>query len=127
MTTYHNAERAASYGVRETNPLGDEGHNWENFEDDAITLAELQARGGRISRLRFLTESGYPYMDVSYVQGVLPNGRNVSINIQGDCSRIRKGRGSEPYMSDLIAWAQDEGVFGKGIGMLDRGVWSILH
>lgn len=127
MSTYHNAMRAASYGVQESNPLSDAGHNWENFEEDAITLAELQARGGRISRLRFLTEAGYPYMDVSYVQGVLPNGRNVSINIQGDCSRIRKGRGSEPYISDLITWAKDEGVYGKGIGMLDPGVWSILH
>jgi len=114
-----------AYGVRETNPLGPEGHNFDNFERDAMTLAELQARGGRVSRLRFLTEPGYPYVDISYVHGVLPNGRNVHINVT-DSPRLRKGRGSEPFMADMIEWAKGEGVFGKKIGMLDRGVWSIL-
>ncbi len=126
--TFHTADRlAAEYGVQDSNPLPDGGHNWDNFEDEAYTLRQLQDEGGRISRLRFLTDPGYPYLDVSYVHGVLPNGRNVQITIQGNCSMIRKGRGSEPYMSDLIAWAKDEGVYGKAIGMFDRGVWSILR
>ncbi len=128
MTTYNTHERMTSqYGVQESNPLGDQGHNWDNFEDGAITLRELQDRGGRISRLRFLTDPGFPYLDISYVHGVLPNGRNVRINVQGGCfGTIRKGRNSEPQMRDLIAWAKEEGVYGKGIGMLDQGVWSIL-
>ena len=125
--TYANADRIAStYGVRESNPLGDEGHNWDNFEQDAITLAELQRRGGRVCRLRMLTEPGTPFLDISYVHGVLPNGRNVHINVQ-DSPMLRKGRGSKPYMSDMIEWAKREGVYGKRIGMLDEGVWSILH
>lgn len=124
--TYANADRIAStYGTRETNPLPDGGHDWDNFEQDAITLHELARRGGRISRLRMLTEPGTPFLDVSYCHGILPNGRNVRLNVAPPM--LRKGRGSEPYMSDMIAWAKDEGVHGKSIGMLDRGVWSILH
>lgn len=114
-----------TYGVRETNPLGPEGHDWSRFADGAMTLAQLQAAGGRVSRLRMLTEPGTPFLDVSYVHGVLPNGQQVHINLQ-DSPHLRKGRGSEPYMSDMIGWAKREGVYGKAIGMLDRGVWSIL-
>lgn len=124
--SFHNADRAASYGVRETNPLSDAGHDWDNFDHDRdYTLSELQAAGGTVSRLRLLTEGGYPYMDISYCHATLPNGRNVRVNL-ADAPDIRKGKGSQPFKADLIEWAKRQNVYGKKIGLLDEGNWSIL-
>jgi hypothetical protein len=122
--TYHNAMRAASYGVQETNPLPDGGHDFANFEEDGMSLSQLAAAGGRVTRLRLLTENGYPYMDISYCHGTLPNGRNV--HIDGAPSSLRKAKGSVPVLRDLVEWAKEEGVHGKRIGLLDEGNWSIL-
>jgi hypothetical protein len=120
------ADRIASqYGVQESNPLPDGGHDWSLFEQDVYSLNRLQAEGGKVVRLRMLTEAGFPFLDISYCHGRLPNGRMVHINIT--CGQPRKGRNSEPYMSDLIAWAKAEGVYAKGLGLLDPGNWSILR
>jgi hypothetical protein len=125
--SFHTADRLArDYGVQETNSLPDGGHDWANFEDEPMTLGELQDAGGKVSRLRMLTDPGCPFLDVSYVQGVLPNGRNVTIHGLQVMS-LRKGKGSVPYARDIIEWAKAEGVYAKGLGMLDQGVWSILR
>ena len=123
--TYRNAERAASYGVHETNPLPDGGHDWSQFEEGTWSLRQLQDDGGKVCRLRLLTEAGYPYLDISYVHGVLPNGRMV--HVQPVRSSLVKAKGSVPSRRDLVQWAKEERVYARGIGLLDEGNWSILH
>lgn len=125
MTT--TTQRIADYyGVDETNGLVD-GHTYhgEVDYDDLMSLAEVAKRGGTITRLRLLSE-GTPmgrFVDVSYCHATLPGGKVVPVNITGDlmCMAYPKVKGH------LIAWAKDEGVFAKGIGLLDESNWSHLR
>lgn len=112
----------ASYGVVETNGL--DGSNYHDTVDHGqdYTLNELAAAGGKVTRLRMLTERGYPYMDISYAHGTLPDGRIVPINLAG-ADRLRRRN----LKGDLIEWAKREGVFAKRLGLLDEANWSVLY
>ena len=71
------------------------------------------------SRVRWLTEGNRA--DISYVHATLPNGRIVPV--QPDLDNLiplwaRKRA--------LVMWAQREGVFGRGIGLLNESNWSTL-
>jgi hypothetical protein len=82
------------------------------------TLSELKAAGGRVCRVRIFRECGM--MDLSSAHGVV-NGEMVRITQLPHIfcpTRHFKGQ--------LISWAKDEGVFAKGIGLLDEGNWSVL-
>lgn len=110
------------YGVDETNPLADGGTYHENVDRErTYSLAALAQAGGKITRLRLLTEPGYPYYDVSYVHGTLPDGRVVPV--QATTANLRKSR----LKADLIEWAKEEGVYAKGVGLLDEGNWSTVR
>lgn len=88
-----------------------------------MTLNELAARRGRITRVRLLTErqGGVRMCDISYVHGVLPDGTPVSLYANYPmCFNYRN------TMGELIEWAKREGVYAKALGLLDRGNWSIL-
>lgn len=120
---------AEKYGVVETNPLvsGHEYHASVDYADE-ITLAEVARRGGRISRVRVLTGSwaGQKMADVSYIHAVLPSGKIVPVNVTGDLQGVPLW-GPKGLKSQLIAWAREEGVFAKALGLLDEGNWSVLH
>jgi hypothetical protein len=111
------------YGINETNPLIGRV-DYDTF-GEPVTLRELEAQGGKITRVRMLTEPGTPFLDVSYVHGELADGTPVQI-IGLQVGTLRKGKGSVPYMSDMIAWAKAERVYGKRLGLLDTSRWSIL-
>lgn len=113
---------AADYGVRQTSPIED-GYN---FDRDNITLAELAARGGRITRVRLLTESwpGGRYADVSYIHGVLGDGTPVRLTDQPGSGPLWGAKGVKARM---IEWAKESGVFAKSLGLLDENNWSILY
>lgn len=88
-----------------------------------MTLKELAARRGRITRVRLLTErqGGRRMADISYIHGVLPDGTPVSLHATYPmCFDYRNTVG------ELIEWAKQEGVFAKALGLLDRANWSIL-
>ena len=108
--------------VNETNGLTD-GFAYHAARRDAedITLAELAARGGRITRLRILSDPGSRYADVSYCHGELPDGTPVRI--------INAPLGISYYRlkHDLVEWAKEEGVFAKGLGLLNEANWSVLR
>ena len=110
--------RNIAYGVDETNPLGD-SHAYYNREWEHMTLDSLRDAGGKVTRVRWLTER--QYADLSYVHGVLPDGRPVRLDGTpvGGLTRDRMGI--------LIEWAKEQGVFAKGIGLLDQGNWSTLR
>ena len=82
------------------------------------TLSELAAAGGRITRVRIFRE--YGRMDLSSAHGSV-NGEMVRIaQLPHIFCPIRQFKG------ELIAWAREEGVYAKGIGLLDEGNWSVL-
>lgn len=111
---------AVRYGVNETNPLWTSEATHENVDYSIhIELGDPQVK--RVVRLRLLTEPGYPYMDISYVYVQMRDGRyaRLSGNVPMSISR-RKPK------ADLIAWAREEGVNAKALGLLDENNWSIL-
>ena len=113
------------YGANETNPLIDPDAYYES-DFVFMNLSELAAKGGRVTRVRFLTDF-WPGMgkiaDLSYCHGTLPDGTRVHVNVTGG---DLMGCPMNKITGELINWAKKEGVFAKGIGLLDRGNWSIL-
>lgn len=111
---------AVRYGVNETNPLWASESTHHNVDfDEYVTLGDPRLE--RITRLRLLTEPGYPYFDISYVYGVLKDGRHIRI------SGAPMHLGRKTIKRDLISWAKEEGAFAKGLGLLDDANWSILR
>lgn len=109
---------AVRYGVNETNPIWASEVTHETIEEH-VSLGDPRLE--RITRLRLLTEPGYPYFDISYVYGVLKDGRHCRI----DGAPMHLGR--KTIKRDLIEWAKEEGAYAKGLGLLDDSNWSILR
>lgn len=116
---------AERYGVNETNGLdivGYDYHDQVSYEDQ-MTLAQVAAAGGKITRLRILgggPSDGF-YADISYCHATLPNGKIVPV--YGDypmCFQLRRLKG------ELIEWAKQHKVYAKGLGLLDENNWSVL-
>jgi len=107
-----------NYGVSETNPLIGEHPDW----DEIVDLNDSRLR--RITRLRLISDPGFPYWDVSYCYGELSDGTPVRVEIGG--SQFRRGRGAPSLTSQLVALAKSQGVYAKGIGLIDPGVISTL-
>jgi hypothetical protein len=111
---------ARDYGVNESNPIWTSEANHTNVDfDEHVTLGDPRLE--RIVRLRLLTDPGYPYFDISYCYGKLKDGRYVRIANTPQHLRRRA------LKTDLIAWAKSEGVYAKGLGLLDDANWSILR
>lgn len=111
---------AREYGVVETGmPVGPEYHS--SITED-MTLSELAAAGGKITRVRLLHERGM--FDISYIHGQLPSGQGVRLNLQGCPDSFLIPR--RTFKGVMIEWAKAEGVFAKGLGLLDDGNYSIL-
>lgn len=90
-----------------------------------LTLADLVARHGHITRVRWLSEyipGRGKCVDLSYVHGCLPDGTRVMLSHLPSAflvpMRDRKGA--------LIRWAAEEGVYAKACGLLDASVESVL-
>jgi hypothetical protein len=68
--------------VGETNGLvnGIAYHNDRHSQDEGIKTVCWTAAGLEITRLRLLSDQGYPFWDVSYCHGVL-NGVNVDVRL----------------------------------------------
>lgn len=111
------------YGATETNGLIDSDGYYDR-EWAHMRLAELKAQGGRVTRVRFLTERvmGAQMCDLSYVHGELKDGTPVRVDALPALYMVPR----RAVKGALIEWAKDEGVFAKGIGLLDDGNWSVL-
>ena len=106
------------YGTRETNPLP------QGWHDTPYTgHADWTTPGLRITRLRLLSDPGFPYWDVSYCDGVL-NGQKVSVSLpfaQLDKTHFWMGqRCARPSLArQIVAHAIRDGVNAKRLGILD--------
>lgn len=106
--------------ANETNPIS-EGYFDQAF-GGSISLAELSKRGGKVTRVRVLTERtpAGRVADISYIHGEIEGVRyDIRLDL-GNLIPVNRVKG------ELIAWAKREGVFAKGIGLLDDSLWSKL-
>jgi hypothetical protein len=101
----------------ETNPIPRGYHEAVTYK---ITRAVLWTEPGlKVTRLRLLTDDGFPMYDVSYCHGRLPSGEWVDVDLP--FSQLpRKG-----LMKAIVAEAQIDGVYAEGIGVF--GAISILR
>lgn len=114
-----------NYNPNETNGLIN-GHAYHSEVEYEVqyTLGMVKDEGGKISRVRVLTERipGCRLADVSYIHATLPSGKVVPVQVGVDnCTPLHQLKGK------MIEWAQREGVFAKGLGLLDDANWSIMY
>ena len=101
------------YGTKETQGLENaRGYHADRHAQEHIPLVDWTTKGLRITRLRLLSDPGYPAWDVSYCHGIL-NGKHVDVQLP--FSQLPKGRVS----AFIVANAKKDGVFAKGLGILD--------
>jgi hypothetical protein len=70
--------------------------------------------GLKITRLRLVSDPGFPVWDVSYCHGVLPDGTLVAVGLP--FSQLPK-RGRAAF---IVQHAIRDGVYAKGCGILDN-------
>lgn len=88
------------------------------------SLAEIKEAGGKITRVRLLTENigGRRLADVSYINATLPDGSVVNVqNGIDNLTPLREMKGQ------MLNWAKREGVYAKGLGLLDEANWSVMY
>jgi hypothetical protein len=107
--------RNATYGYFESNPLP-AGHH-ENYSRATTRQVPWTAKGLVITRLRLLTDPGFPLYDVSYCHGMIGEEHVI---VQLPFSQLVKRK----WKSEIIAYAKRDGVYAKGLGIFDNS--SIL-
>lgn len=95
----------------------------DQVESTTMTLREIQNNGGKVSRIRLLSEAGY--RDISYIHATLRDGRIVRVNLN-HCPRTMLIPANK-VKGTFIEWAKAEGVFAKGLGLLDDSNYSIVR
>lgn len=99
------------YGSVETAGLvnGPEYH----AQVDRSVRVDWNTPGLRVTRLRLVSDPGFPFWDVSYCHGEL-GGKIVQVGLP--FSQLPK-RG---IRQEIVKWAQREVVYAKGLGILDN-------
>jgi hypothetical protein len=115
------------YGAVSTNDLvnGAEYHGQVDYSA-RMTLKQVSEAGGKVTRVRVLTEMvpmAGRFCDISYVHATLPDGKTVDVCNVGVNNMVPM----RALKGELIKWAKAEGVFAKGLGLLDEGNWSVCY
>jgi len=112
-----------TYGAIETNGLV---HGTGNYHYDrnarypnGIQTVLWTEPGIRVTRLRLVSDPGFPDWDVSYCHGTW---RGQEVNVCLPFSQLPKGN----IKGFILDWARREGVYAKGIGILDDAIISKL-
>lgn len=123
------SDRAAAYGVRETNPLWASGisHDEVRYDLGIFNLGAKDDKGRfvitHIERLRLLTDSHTPFYDISYCIGRHIDGYLVRVSLGAPYDQFVKPRGRWDHRnslrSQLIEVAKRTGRYAKGIGLLE--------
>ena len=97
-------------GVYETNSIDDfAGQRPE--ADKLVHWSDPEL--AKITRLRLLSDPGYPYWDVSYIWGELNDG--TAVRVQNPFDELRKNK----LTSDILEAAKRDGVYAKGLGVFN--------
>jgi hypothetical protein len=99
------------HGVHETNPLPSRDYH-EHFHN-APTVYWSDKRLAKVTRLRLLSDPGYPYWDVSYCHGVMRDGTLVRVSLP--FSQLPK----RSCKATIIGAAKLDGVYALGLGVFD--------
>lgn len=102
----------------ETNPLTDEHKAIREVANRTVDLADPDL--ARIVRLRLLSDPGFPFYDVSYCYGRTRDGEYVRVRLP-EFQFPRRG-----LTRALVEMCRREGVYAKGLGLLDGDVISLL-
>lgn len=103
---------AAYAAANETNGLVD--HAAYHSIDRRVRVALDDPRLARVTRLRLLTDPGFPNWDLSYCHGILADGTEVTVDLPWFSFSKRKGLARE-----IVTMCKEAGVYAKGIGILD--------
>lgn len=114
-------ETAARYGISLEGPQG------HIPTEEFMSLGELSDAGGKVIKVRFIGGGEFVpgrgrCWDLSYVTGQLPDGTYIHITHLPALFLAPR----RTWKGELIAWAREEGVFAKGIGLLDEENYSVL-
>lgn len=109
MTNNTHAARYAA--ANETGSLEDPTTYHEVDRSVEVDLSD--ARLGRITRLRLLTDRDFPFWDLSYCHGELKDGTPCRVRLPRH--QFRKAT----LKSDLLAMCREAKVYGKGLGLFE--------
>lgn len=102
----------------ETNPINEDIVAIREAIEETVDLTDN--RLNRITRLRLVTDPGFPFYDLSYCYGQLDDGTPVRVQLPWhQFSRRHLNR-------DLIAMCKEAGVYGKALGLFNHDVVSTL-
>ena len=107
----------------ETNSLGPEGSSGIVKALDKggnMRVDWADPRLAKVTRLRLLTDPGFPVWDVSYCIGELRDGRTCRVELP--FSQLPKSK----VKAAILRYAKDDGVYAKGLGLFNPDVISRL-
>jgi hypothetical protein len=100
--------------VGETNGLVDGiAYHDARHKQEVIEKVDWATKGLYVTRLRLLSDPGFPVWDVSYCHGVL-DGKHVDVELPFDQLPKRNYRGF------IVQEAKRERVYAKALGILDN-------
>lgn len=85
----------------------------EKYQSATVTVEWNNPALARIVRLRFLTDPGFPFMDVSYCWGDLHDGTPARVDLPFGQLPKRNFKGA------LLDYARRDNVYLKGLGVFD--------
>jgi hypothetical protein len=110
------------YGAIETNGINDEVRAVrERVHASGVTVDLADKRLVRITRLRLVSDPGFPMWDLSYCYGRLADGTDVSVRLPEHQFPKRD------LNAALIAMCKGAGRYGKGLGIFDPLVLSKFY
>lgn len=102
--------------IGETNGLiNGQSYHERHYENHAGYVHWDDPRLAKITRFRLLSDPGFPFWDVSYIHGVLKDGRTCDVPAPFEFGQLPK-RGTKRA---IIEAAKRDGVFAKGLGVFD--------
>lgn len=100
------------YGTVETNPINEDVRAWQNAAEERVQWND--PRLARVTRLRLLSDPGFPFWDLSYCYGKLKTGEPCEVILPFD--QLPKGQVKDA----ILAYAKKDRVYAKGLGILDN-------
>lgn len=102
---------AKYYGVTETNGLEDGRSYHASLPDDMEKVEWTDPRLAKITRLRMVSDPGFPVWDITYCHGELRDGTKVEVELP--FSQLPKNDRN----AAIIRAAKRAKVFAKGLGI----------
>ena len=96
----------------ETNGLGEFAKGYHDV-DRSLNVYWDDPRLGKITRLRLLSDPGFPYWDVSYCHGELKDGTPCTVTVPFD-QLPKRGMGRA-----IVSFAKQDGIHAKNLGVFD--------